>query len=304
MINSINIHSKKKFNHPDAKFSILIPSWNNLDYLKLCIISIRQNSYFKHQIIVHINEGNDGTYEWVNDQKDIDYCFSEKNIGVCYALNYCRTLAETSYLLYLNDDMYVCPGWDKELSDEIDLIGHPYFFLSSTAIEPQKNNNCSIIKDYGKDIASFQEEKLLKEFAVLPMHNWSGSTWPPNIVHKDIWDMAGGYSTEFSPGMYSDPDFSMKLWNLGIRLFKGVEKSRVFHFGSKSVSRVKRNKGYYTFISKWGITSSTLTSFYLQRGKKYDGELKEPVIPFSIKIKNFYKRWDAELKGNKKQVVQ
>jgi glycosyltransferase involved in cell wall biosynthesis len=52
-------------------FSILIPSWNNLDYLKYAIASIRKNSRFKHQIIVHINEGKDGTEEWDLAQGDI-----------------------------------------------------------------------------------------------------------------------------------------------------------------------------------------------------------------------------------------
>jgi len=288
------VYTKKRSDSKNGKFSILIPTWNNLEYLKLCINSIRKNSTYKHQIIVHVNEGTDGTMEWVTDQPDIDFSFSEKNIGVCYALNICRSLVHTSYILYLNDDMYVCPGWDDELSKEIEAIGHPYFFLSSTAIEPQKNNNCSIIKDFGRDIHSFNEAKLLKEFQQLSMQDWSGATWPPNIVHKDVWDMAGGYSIEFSPGMYSDPDLSMKLWKMGIRIFKGVEKSRVYHFGSMSVTRVKRNKGYYTFISKWGITSSTLTKFYLHRGEKYNGYLTEPVLTLFVRLKNLYKRLIAD----------
>lgn len=290
MIVGANLHSEKRNESTDAKFSILIPTWNNLNYLKLCIHSIRKNSFFKHQIIVHINEGTDGTKEWVKQQPDIDFSYSEKNIGVCYALNYSRTLAATSYLVYLNDDMYVCPGWDKVFSEEIDAIGHPFFFLSSTAIEPKKNNNCSIIKDFGKDIHSFNEEKLLKEYASLPMHDWQGATWPPNIVHKDVWDIAGGYSIEFSPGLYSDPDFSMKLWKMGIRLFKGINKSRVYHFGSKSVKRVKINAGYHTFISKWGITSSTLTKIFLKRGEVYNGLLREVTLSPIIKMKNFWKQ--------------
>lgn len=44
-------------------FSILIPTWNNLDLLQLCIESIKKNSAFSHQIIVHINEGIDGTLD-------------------------------------------------------------------------------------------------------------------------------------------------------------------------------------------------------------------------------------------------
>ncbi|MEP6927288.1 MAG: glycosyltransferase [Ginsengibacter sp.] len=293
MITDANFHREKRSDLKDAKFSILIPTWNNLDYLKLCVHSIRKNSFFKHQIIVHINEGKDGTYDWVKEQTDIDFSFSEKNVGVCYALNSCSTLADTFYLVYMNDDMYVCPGWDKVLSDEINAIGHPYFFLSCTAIEPLKNHNCKIVKDFGKDINSFNEEGLLKEFASLQMHDWQGATWPPNVVHKDIWNMAGGYSIEFSPGLLSDPDFSMKLWKMGIRLFKGIEKSRVYHFGSISLNRVKKNKGYYTFVSKWGITQNTFSKYFLRRGEIFDGPLVEPTLSFGKKLNNFFKQLKA-----------
>jgi glycosyltransferase involved in cell wall biosynthesis len=293
---------KKHLNKSDHKeeyiFSIMIPSWNNLTYLQLCINSIRKNSYYPHQLIVHINEGSDGTLEWIQSQPDISYSYSPVNVGVCYALNSCRTLATTDYLLYINDDMYVCPNWDKPLLDEIKKIGHKYFFLSATAIEIKAQSSCSIQKNFGTSIDQFQEETLIQEFANIPFHDWQGATWPPNVVHKDIWDLVGGYSVEFSPGMYSDPDFSMKLWQVGIRLFKGLEKSRVYHFGSISVKRVKRNKGYYTFIAKWGMTSGTLSKYYLRRGDKFDGPLSEQQIPKHIHLKNYFKRfWNAILQN-------
>ncbi len=296
------IIEKKYLTKSDHKeeyiFSIMIPSWNNLTYLQLCINSIRKNSYYPHQLIVHINEGSDGTLEWIQSQPDISYSYSAVNVGVCYALNSCRTLAVTEYLLYINDDMYVCPNWDKPLLDEIKKIGHKYFFLSATAIEIKAQSCCSIQKNFGTSIDQFNEESLIKEFATIPFHDWQGATWPPNVVHKDIWDLVGGYSIEFSPGMYSDPDFSMKLWQAGIRLFKGLEKSRVYHFGSLSVKRVKRNKGYYTFIAKWGMTSGTLSKYYLRRGDTFDGPLSEQKIPKHVHIKNFFKRfWNAVLQN-------
>jgi glycosyltransferase involved in cell wall biosynthesis len=274
----------------DAKFSIIIPSWNNLPYLELCIKSIRQNSFYRHQLIVHINEGIDGTKEWLMQQADIDYTISDKNIGVCYALNISSELAYTSYILYMNDDMYACKNWDKFLWEEIKNIGHKYFFLSATAIEPNAQSICSIEKNFGKDIHSFNEGKLLSEFESLAFNDWNGSTWPPNVLHRDVWNLVGGYSIEFSPGMYSDPDFSMKLWQAGIRIFKGIEKSRVYHFGYTSTKRIKKNKGYYQFIAKWGITSSTFTRLFLKRGSVYAGPLQTPQIPFTIKLKNFFKR--------------
>ena len=284
------IQRVKRTSISDAKFSILIPTWNNLEYLKLCIGSIRKNSVFKHQLIVHINEGKDGTLEWVKEQNDIDYSYSEQNVGVCFALNSCRELISTDYILYMNDDMYVCPEWDKYLEEEINKIGHNKFFISATSIEPESQSNCMIEKDYGRDIETFNEQKLLSEFAALPMQDWQGATWPPNVVHKELWDKVGGYSNEFSPGMYSDPDFSMKLWNEGVRYFKCISKSRVYHFGSKSVKRVKKNPGYHKFISKWRMTSSTLSKYYLRRGEKFTGPLPEASVPYSVQMKNFFKR--------------
>ncbi|GAB3167277.1 glycosyltransferase family 2 protein [Telluribacter humicola] len=288
--------TKKQREVAEAKFSILIPSWNNLSYLKLCVESIRRNSTYRHQIIVHINEGKDGTYEWVTQQPDLSYTYSDTNIGVCYALNGCASLATTDYILYINDDMYVCPGWDEALLNEIQAIGHNLFFLSGTAIEREPQSSCSIKGNYGSSPADFEEDRLLKEYTTLPMEDWQGATWPPNVVHKDMWNLVGGYSTEFSPGMYSDPDFSMKLWQAGVRLFKGLGKSRVYHFGSVSVKRVKKNKGYYTFIRKWEMTSSTLSKFYLRRGEPFDGPLAEPSIPTKIKLKNLLRRTSAALK--------
>ena len=288
-----NLRSVRRAQVPEAKFSILIPTWNNLPYLKLCVGSIRKNSAFPHQIIVHINEGKDGTRQWIEEQPDIDYSFSEQNIGVCYALNSCRTLVTASYILYLNDDMYVCPGWDSELLQEAERIGHPYFFISSTAIEPKVQSNCSIAGNYGKDIHSFNEEKLLHEYARLPMHDWQGATWPPNLLHRDLWDLIGGYSPEFSPGMYSDPDFSMKLWQLGVRLFKGIAASRVYHFGRISTRRLHKNKGYYIFVAKWGVTQNSFSKYYLRRGHPFNGPLPEPADSFSMKAKHRFKQLKA-----------
>lgn len=274
------------------KFSIVIPTWNNLEYLKLCINSIRKNSHFKHQIVVHINEGSDGTIEWLEKQEDVDFTYSTKNIGICYALNIARSILKTDYLMYMNDDMYVLPDWDKYLNDEIISIGHNYFFLSSTMIEPFTTNPSAVQFNCGNDLVTFDEKKLLKGFNKISKLDWSGATWPPNIVHKDIWDLVGGYSIEFSPGMYSDPDFSMKLWNLGVRIFKGVSRSRVYHFAAKTTKKISKTKsdGYNTFISKWGITSNTFTEKYLQRGKPFEGELGIPKIEGIISLKNKIKK--------------
>ncbi len=273
------------------KFSIIVPSWNNLAYLKLLLDSIQKNSKFDHQIIVLINEGKDGTLNWIESQENIDYVYARENIGICYGLNICRSLIKTDYLLYINDDMYVLPDWDSALYNEIKSIGHKKFMLSSTMVEPtDTSNSCVIVKDYGDCIENFEEERLLKEFKDLKKDDWFGSTWPPNVMHIDLWDLVGGLSTEFSPGMYSDPDFSKKIWDAGVRYYKGLGASKVYHFGSKSTKRVKKNVGSIMFLQKWGITSGTFIKEFLRRGEKFEGYLEDKEVNLSIKLKNKIKR--------------
>jgi glycosyltransferase involved in cell wall biosynthesis len=281
------IKKEKKSNISNPIFSILIPTWNNLAYLQLCIKSIRKNAHFEHQIIVIINEGKDGTLEWVETQTDLDYIFSDTNLGICFGLNAARSLIQGNYVCYMNDDMYACPNWDLPLKNEIDAIGHNYFFLSGTMIEPTDTNNpCVIIQPYGTDIDTFEEELLLKNYKKNTKKDWKGATWPPNILHRDLWDLVGGMSVEFSPGMYSDPDLSRKLWAAGVRYFKGIGESRVYHFGSKSTGKVKHNKGKKTFLMKWGVSSRDFTGRTLERGNAFE-ETNKSIEPIKNVISKF-----------------
>ncbi len=258
----------------DQLFSILIPTWNNLAYLKLCLKSIEKNSTYRHQILIYVNEGSDGTTDWLETQ-NYEYIHNKENVGICWALNSLRAKVKTDYILYMNDDMYVCPDWDKFLWEEIQQLPDNKFFLSATLIQPRPFFCKSVIApaNFGENVETFKEQELLDKYQLLPHSDWFGSTWPPNVVHKDIWDLVGGYSIEFSPGMYSDPDFSAKLWMAGIRLFKGLSASRVYHFESVSTGRVKKNNGSQQFLSKWGITSASFIRNILRRGEPFEPKL-------------------------------
>ena len=257
-------------------FTILIPTWNNLPYLKKCVESLRKNSTFQHQIVLHINEGIDGSKTWADDE-NIQYTISAENIGICKALNLASQLATTPYICYFNDDMYALPGWDFHLVKEIEGIGHENFFLSATMIEPREGTDKNILQGYDfGDVANFKERELMQAYKNFKMHDWNGASWPPNVVPKALWDKVGGYSDEFSPGMYSDPDFTMKLWDQGVRHFKGLGESKVYHFMSKSTGKVVKNNGRKTFMQKWKITPGYFYRTMLKMGEPWQGELKAP----------------------------
>ena len=273
-------------NKEAIRFSILIPTWNNLDHLKLCISSIHKNSRYQHQIILHVNDGSDGTLDWVKGNK-LAHSHSIENSGVCFAFNAAASLATSDYLLLLDDDNYMLPDWDHWLIEEIRTLDHPFFAISATKIERFKTFNACVFSphDFGSGPSDFNEEALLEAFGHLEMDDWTGSSWYPMAVHRSVWQLVGGMSIEFSPGMYSDPDFMMKLWQAGVRYFKGVSKSRTYHFMSKSVKRIKKNNGRKQFLLKWRMSNSTFRNHYLRMGDKFTGRLAEPEIKGRLRLR-------------------
>ena len=68
-------------------FSIIIPTFNNLDYLKICIQSIKKNStYNTHEIIPHVNDGSDGTLNFLKENS-FTYTHTVNNSGICTGMN-------------------------------------------------------------------------------------------------------------------------------------------------------------------------------------------------------------------------
>jgi len=300
MISQITYHPIEKSDTDKFVFSILIPSWNNLEYLKCCIQSIRKNSRFKHQLIVHVNEGKDGTLEWIKEQ-GISYTYSQGNVGVCYGFNAPAALATTDYILLSDDDYYFAPDWDFFLLEEIKKLDHIYFSICGTMIEHSTTQYSSMIAphNFGKTVKEFDEERFLKEYKALPFADWNGTNWYPMVMHRSIWNLIGGLSTEFYPGMGSDPDMMMKLWNCGVRYYKGVSQSRVYHFTSRSTARVKKNDGNKQFLLKWGLSKSTFFDMYLRLGQPFTGYTPEP-DKNKFRLKLLRDRWKRLLSVWKK----
>ena len=157
-------------------------------------------------------------------------------------------------------------------------------------------HNGQIKFECGDFIEEFDENKFLDEYKNYNYYDFQGSTWAPSLVHRDIWNKVGGFSEEYFPGTGSDPDFNMKLWNLGIRVFKGINDFKVYHFGSivlrKKINKISKKKygsiGAKIFLIKWGVTISFFKKFYLKSNTRYENRLHNP-IKNTIYYLNFLK---------------
>lgn len=263
-------------------FTILIPTYNNLKYLRLFCESIKINSNFSHQLIFHINDGSDGSYDYINNNK-YQFTHSKTNIGLCSAIKEASKLIKNEYVLYAHDDMYFCKNWDKFLIEEVQKQNNNLFYFSGTNIS-YKDGILNF--DCGNTPENFDQIKFDNFCEKDNSPDLQGSHWAPHLIHRDLWTKVEGFSIEFDPGDGSDPDLCMKLWNEGVRIFKCISGFKVYHFGSVTTRKrdININNGTKKFLLKFGFNPRFFRKYYLRGdGKiKYLGPLDDPKLNFSM----------------------
>ena len=264
--------------------SILIPTYNNINYLKLLCKSLKENSNFQHQLIFHINDGSDGSLEFIKKENYL-YTHSKDNIGLCSSIKEASKLIKNDYVLYTHDDMYFCKDWDIFLKNEINKMQNKFFYLSGASVSYKDSY---IHYDCGKSYENFNIKKFNDFCLVDNSPDYKASHYAPHVVHKDLWNKVDGFSLDFDPGDGSDPDFCMKLWLEDVRIFKCVSKFKVYHFGSVTTRKknVKLNKGTKKFLLKYGFNPKFFRKYYLKSDGvlKYAGPITEPTFSFTFLI--------------------
>jgi glycosyltransferase involved in cell wall biosynthesis len=162
-------------------FSFIIPTWNNLPFLKLCIESIRKYSEFEHEIIVHVNEGSDGTLDWVQAE-GIQFSHTQKNIGVCLLVTHLVTLTTHDCVLYVNDDMVACPGWDTAFANAISTSATDLALYFSAFIQSKIGKNIHMVEmDLGSTPETFDVKGLLQNYLSELRDDAEGGTSKPTL---------------------------------------------------------------------------------------------------------------------------
>jgi len=247
-------------------FSVVVPTWKNLKYLDLLYKGLVGNSAVPHQIIVFFNEMDGSCEDWAKDKKVLT-CGSDRNTGVCTAVNTAALKATSDYICYMNDDMYPLPGWDTALAGYIGLADK--LWLSGTAIEPGNSTPCYIgNRNYGLSPDDFEETRLLREFRTLYRPYNTVSTWTPVLLSRRDWEAINGFDEAYFPGFGSDPDLAMKMYRYGCRHFVGVGNSLVYHFAKSTTARFDGSPDMDPrkyFKEKWGISWRKFYRKVLQR---------------------------------------
>jgi glycosyltransferase involved in cell wall biosynthesis len=241
-------------------WDITIPTWNNLNHLKLLVRSINDNSTFNHRILIHFNQVTKEELEWASKSLD-EFTSAENNVGLCSGLNRVYTLGDKEWLCVIDDDMYVLPGWDVGLAKFYRKHGlTAKSMLSSFCIEPRPSIfNATIISNFGHNTANFREDDLLQSHSEYKTEaSISNTSNCPVLFNRSTFSSIGGYDTDFDPGVGAELGIAKRMWDYGCRNYPSIGSSLVYHFGSMSTTRISGQalaaKRDSTFVNKYGLT--------------------------------------------------
>ena len=261
--------------------SFCISTYNNLEYLKIAIDSVRKNSYYKDApFIIHAENCTDGTDEWLESVKEkynLDV-YTDKNDtpkGIGGGMNFCADKVTTEYIMFLHSDFYVTENWDRDLLNVFDKHPDERLWVNSFRIEPQMfpssettPGNIVVPKDsFGAYHDSFQSEifeEWAKEFKEENDIEYTRGLGVSCLIKKRDWDFIGGNDPQFAPTSWDDHDLFWRMVREGFK-FVTSSKSLVYHFGARGSHRLEENNNQSSirqakaeianaqkFVAKWG----------------------------------------------------
>jgi len=237
-----------------------ISTYNNLPYLQLAIESVRRNSHFKNApFIIHAENCNDGTNEWLFENKDkynLTLLIEPKTIevrGIGGGMNVCADHVETEYIMFLHSDFYVTKNWDIELLKVHERYPNEKLWANSYRIEPNMFNSpprhgttlvpLEIFGAFHYDFKANEFEEWVEEFKVMNQsYEVPKGEGVSGLVKKSVWDEVGGNDPRFAPTSWDDMDLFLRMLYHDVR-FVLPASSVVWHFGARGSHRLEENGG-------------------------------------------------------------
>jgi O-antigen biosynthesis protein len=235
--------------------SIIIPTYNQAEYLRQCIDAITDHTDLPYEIIVIDNASTDGTADYLESARgSIRYRILETNLGFAAAVNRGLMMAKGSTIVLLNNDTLVTDRWlDNMLrcltSDErIGMVGPVTNYIGGTQqIEvPYKST---------KEMFAYASARNQSNPAV-----WMATDRLVGfclLFRRELWERTGYLDEGFRIGNFEDDDYNVRVRLQGYRLVI-AQDAFIHHFGSVSTRALgdrlqeiyEGNERYYS--GKWG----------------------------------------------------
>ena len=203
--------------YESRKTSIIILTYNNLNYNMICLDSIRKyTTPQSYEIIVVDNSSTDGTVEWLKTQTDIKLILNNENLGFPKGCNIgIESSEKENDILFLNNDTKVTPRWLENL--KICLYSDDKIGATASI-----TNNCS---NYQAINVPYKNIEDMINFAdknnVSSQEKWEQKSRLVGfcmLVKRDVFNKIGFFDESFTPGNFEDDDLCMRITKAGYKL--------------------------------------------------------------------------------------
>jgi len=180
-------------------FSVLVPTYNQAQYLPDCLGSLLKQTFQNWEAVI-VNDGStDHTTTVLNEYelKDARFrVFHKRNGGVASALNEGLKQAKGEWILWLSSDDLFEPDKMEIHLKEIGANSKARFFHTA----------CSILDDVSghKTMEDMETRKPAREWETLMLFYANYVNGISIAVHREVFDHAGNFSEEYKCGQDFD----------------------------------------------------------------------------------------------------
>jgi GT2 family glycosyltransferase/predicted Zn-dependent protease len=246
----------------DELVSIIILCWNQLDYTRQCLESVQRHTRSPYELLLVDNGSTDGTLAYLEEIRRRHrggrtvVIRNETNLGYPVGCNQALDQAKGRYIVFLNNDSVVTPGWLEG------LIGWSLQDWPSIGLVGPVSNGAPDAQAIRPDYTDLSE---LDAFAARRRQAFAGKMKPVIrltgfclLVRREVLERIGCRLDErYGLGFFEDDDLCVRAREAGFRLLVALDVY-VHHFGSVSFKQAGLNTrerllaNYELFQAKWG----------------------------------------------------
>ena len=205
------------------KISFIIPSRNNLKYLKQAVGSIQEHYGKQHDIVLLDDASTDGTWDWIQSLEG-DNIIKYRNEGPerqGHTILYDRgvEISKTKVFSILHADMVVAPRYVENLLKHL----KDKTVVAATRVEPPLHppGPEKFVRLFGTEPEEFKKEDFLefvKENQIIYKDQTTNGIFAPWCMYKEDFQAIGGHDKLFAPMELEDSDIFNRMYLAGYDL--------------------------------------------------------------------------------------